>query len=309
MFEHADRDDPVIDARQSAVVGQAELDPVSEPFRAGAVIGDAELFARQGDAEHLRAVFAGEVEPEAAPAAADVEHAHSRREAELGGDQRLLARLRLFERVAARREIGAGILAVAVEEEGVEFGRQVVVVARVPQRPSGRVDLVEGTQPVPAEFEGAAPPDRPLPGSVGDQKREKAGKVIVDDGKAAVHIGFAKRDLGSENQPARQGRVVQPYADMRGSVVAVAARLTVGEGHVQRPPTEIVPQQSIKNRGPHDPTQIAPAPCRLSAACDQAAGALRRQQPESRGPVNRPHTQIGSGLGGACKPGAAPARP
>ena len=79
----------------------------------------------------------GEIEAEPAPARADVEHALSRLDGELGGEVALLGELRLLE-VGALREVGAGILPVAIEEEVVDGAVDVVVVRHVAPRPSGR---------------------------------------------------------------------------------------------------------------------------------------------------------------------------
>ena len=99
------------------------------------------LFLGQGDAQYLRAMIARECQRHAAPAAADVEHAHARLEAELGGDMRLLLRLRLFQRVVGRAEIGAGILPVGIKEQIVERAGQVVVMRDIGAGALGRVEL------------------------------------------------------------------------------------------------------------------------------------------------------------------------
>ena len=52
---------------------------------------------------------------------ADVEHALPGLEQQLGRDVPLLVELRLLERLVAGLEVGAGILAVAIEEEVVEL--------------------------------------------------------------------------------------------------------------------------------------------------------------------------------------------
>ena len=74
MLEHADRDDAVEALREVAVVPDLEMNAVFQPFRAGAFGGDRVLFGRQRDAEHVGLEALGEIEPEPAPAGADVEH-------------------------------------------------------------------------------------------------------------------------------------------------------------------------------------------------------------------------------------------
>src|SRR3546814_1737510 len=69
---------------------------------------------------------------EAAPAGADVEQLQARPvEQQLGRQVPLLVRLRLIQALLAAAEVGAGILAVGVEEEVVELAGKVVVVGDV----------------------------------------------------------------------------------------------------------------------------------------------------------------------------------
>jgi hypothetical protein len=82
----------------------------------------------------------GEIEAEPAPARADVEHALSRLDGELGGKVALLGELRLLE-IGALGEVAARILPVGIEEEVVDGPVDVVVVRNVAPRPSGRVEL------------------------------------------------------------------------------------------------------------------------------------------------------------------------
>ena len=55
----------------------------------------------------------------------------------------LLGDLRLLQRLVAAREIGAGVLPVAIEEQAVEPAVQVVVVRHVALRARRRVVLVD----------------------------------------------------------------------------------------------------------------------------------------------------------------------
>ena len=64
-------------------------------------------------------------------------------EAQLGGDVPLLGGLRLLQRLVAAREVGAGVLPVAVEEQAVEPAVQIVVVRDVALRAGGRIVLVD----------------------------------------------------------------------------------------------------------------------------------------------------------------------
>ena len=78
---------------------------------------------------HLDAVVLGGVDGEAAPAAADVEHALALLKAELGGHEVELGELRFLEGLGAAREERAAVGHRVVEEEREELVADVVVVA------------------------------------------------------------------------------------------------------------------------------------------------------------------------------------
>src|SRR3546814_7738863 len=81
---------------------------------------------------------------EAAPAGADVEQLQARPvEQQLGRQVPLLVRLRLIQALLAAAEVGAGILAVGVEEEVVELAGKVVVVGDVLLRLADRIILLQ----------------------------------------------------------------------------------------------------------------------------------------------------------------------
>ena len=75
MLEHADRDDAVERPVDVAIVLQLEARALGQALFRGALVGDGVLLLRQRDAGHVGAGDLGEIEPKAAPAAADVEHA------------------------------------------------------------------------------------------------------------------------------------------------------------------------------------------------------------------------------------------
>ena len=79
--------------------------------------------------DDVHAVARRRVHREAAPAAADVEHAHARLQPELGADQLELGLLRLLERRRAAREDRARVGHRLAEEQLEERVRDVVVVA------------------------------------------------------------------------------------------------------------------------------------------------------------------------------------
>jgi hypothetical protein len=62
-------------------------------------------------------------------------------QAQLGGDVPLLSQLRVRQALLVMFEIGAGILPVRIEEEGVEIIAQVIVVGDIAARPTWIVAL------------------------------------------------------------------------------------------------------------------------------------------------------------------------
>ena len=148
---------------------------------------------------------------QAAPAAADVQHRQVRPvEAELRGDVPLLGDLRLFQRLVAVREVGAGVLPVAIEEQAVEPAVQVVVVRDVAPRAVRRVVLVDAA---PDDAEGGAQPgDRMARGVRHHVEREHLDHVVdaaaVRD-QATVHVGLADRERRVQHQPADRPGIPQ----------------------------------------------------------------------------------------------------
>ena len=132
MLEHADRDDAVELPVDLAIVAELEAD-ARRTGRSARARSSATL--RCSSLDSVTPVTStcgglGEIERKSAPAGADVEDLHAGCEHELGGEVALLGGLRLLERHVRLLEIGAGILAVAVEEELVEAAVEVVVVLR-----------------------------------------------------------------------------------------------------------------------------------------------------------------------------------
>src|SRR5216684_590786 len=131
MLEHADRNDAVVPAGFPAIVEQLEAHLVGNAAFERAAARHGMLLLGQGDAGHVDTELLAEKEAHAAPTRADVEHALAGLQQELGRDVALLVELGLFQRLLARLEIGAGILAVAVEEEIVELVLEIVVMRDV----------------------------------------------------------------------------------------------------------------------------------------------------------------------------------
>ena len=143
-LEHGDREDAVHGAVPVAVVQQLETHAVGEALLLGPRPRRFQLLDRERDAGDPRAPVARQRQRHAAPAATDLQHLQPGPvEPQLGRDVALLERLRLVQRFLAGREVGAGVLQVAVQEEREEPPVQVVMVGRIAAGAGRRVELVE----------------------------------------------------------------------------------------------------------------------------------------------------------------------
>ena len=115
------------------------------------VLGALVLLLRQRDAGDVRAGNLGEIERQAAPAAADVEHRGAGLDAELRREMALLGELRVVERLVRRFEIGAAILLVAVEEEPIKPAVEVVMMRDVVARARSRIELLQAPEQIAHE--------------------------------------------------------------------------------------------------------------------------------------------------------------
>ena len=198
MLDQADAGDPVELPFDVAIILELELHPVRDAQFGGALVGKFDLVGRQRDAEHVDIVMAVQIEREPAPAAADVEHLHAGLQVQLGGDMRFLVELRLLEAVLGIAEIGAGILAVLVEEQLVEAAGEVVGMLGVAPRAAPPVDLVElaGEEIGDARDRalGLQPAGILERGVVAEEQSEVAHVAGRLDHEPAVHIGLAGPD-------------------------------------------------------------------------------------------------------------------
>jgi hypothetical protein len=119
MFEHAHRDDAVERTLYLAVVLQEEADTVAEAVLGRPAVGNRMLLFRERHPDYVDTGAFGQIETEASPAGADVEHTLARLKRKLGGKVPLLRKLGVVEIGDAIFEIGAGILQIVVEEERV----------------------------------------------------------------------------------------------------------------------------------------------------------------------------------------------
>ena len=153
VLDDANRGDLVVARVGREVAHVAILDEAAplEPLALDARGRPLRLLARQRDPVRPHPVVLGGPDAEAAPAAADVEHPLAGLEAELGGDVRLLVRLRLLQPVCRIGEIGAAVLPVGIEEQGIEVAIEVVVMRRIPPCPAGRIELLQSAPKVARE--------------------------------------------------------------------------------------------------------------------------------------------------------------
>ena len=188
MLEHAHRDHPVEAALDLAVVLVQEPRAAGELELGQAGIAPVHLLLGQGHAGHVDVVVPHQILGEAAPAAAHVEHAHAGLEPQLGRDMALLEPLGGLQVFAAGGVVGAGVLALAVQEEPVHLVGQVVVVGDVALRAPAVVE------PVEAALEPAHVPQRALeraqprrPEIAAEQVEEIVERGTILDRQRAVH--------------------------------------------------------------------------------------------------------------------------
>jgi len=161
VLVHADAPDRVEGAVvDGAVVLDPDLDPVREPALRDAPARQLGLRLRERDAHDADTVVLGCVDGEAAPAAADVEHALAFPEIELRADELELVPLGLLERLRAAREDRAAVRHRLVEEQGEEVVRDVVVVAHGPCVTLDRVPAAAETELGGGHVRGALDAER-----------------------------------------------------------------------------------------------------------------------------------------------------
>jgi len=229
MLEHADRDDPVELLVHFAIVEQVEGNLVRRPILLRTLPGDVELLLGKSDPFDLHARGPCELKRESAPTAADVEHFIARVEQQLGGEVAFLGSLRLLERLLARREVGAGILPVVVEEQAVERPREIVMVRSIGPRAPAMIAVAQrlGAQPRQALAH--------LLQRVLVQRLDVRGDDLEDipdspglNYQPPIHKGFAERKRRTGDDLERQQAVVKSDDDLAASarlaeIMALAA--------------------------------------------------------------------------------------
>ena len=189
-------------SRQLAVVLDPNVHAVGEPGLGGAPAAELGLRLGQGYAGHVHAALARSVNGEAAPAAADVEHALPGLECELVAHQGELGLLGLLERGRPAREQRTAVGHRVVEEQREVVVRQVVVVAHragVAQQavaPALRLELGRRDAGRPDHAHRAGGRQRqPRLGAAVDRRRLPAAQN-VEQPVDVVHVERA-RDVGA----------------------------------------------------------------------------------------------------------------
>ncbi len=130
VLDHADRGDRVEGiVGEIAVVGDPELGQIPDSGFSCALGRQLGLGRRERNPENLRAVLAGGVDAEAAPAAADVEHPLAGLQLELGADQIEFGALGVLQCLDALLPEGTAVGHRLVQEQREELVADVVVVA------------------------------------------------------------------------------------------------------------------------------------------------------------------------------------
>ena len=204
MFEHADGDDAVERAGDGAVILKREGDAVGEAGGVRAGAGGFELLGGQRDAGDAGAVILGQRDGHAAPAGADVQYVEiGLGEAEFGGDVAFLFGLGFFERFVAAGEVGARVVPVAVQEEGIEAAVEIVMMGDIAARAGNWVVLGSFAE---CAGDGAAQRKAGVGAAVGEVGEEEIQNVFefaVERDEVSGDVGFAEDE----------GRVAEEAAD------------------------------------------------------------------------------------------------
>src|SRR6185437_2687315 len=141
---------------------------------------------------------------------------HARLQLELAGGVDQLVALCLFERfMIGVTKVRAGILHLVVEKQTIDFGRDVVMVARVSGGEPDRVGLMPATQAAPYTPHQPLRAVRIKPGTVDREQQQK----VVDRGtvlkrQRAIHIGFRRVELRIDEKFRIELAIVEADGDV-----------------------------------------------------------------------------------------------
>ena len=231
VLEHADRHQLVVGAVGVAEVGLAHRELLLQAAARDLPAQPVDLFGRGVDAGAERARGLERAEHEAAEAAADVDVALARREAQLAADVVDLLPLRLLQRARALGPVAAGVHQQRlVQPQPVEGGAEAVVLARVGLGLRRRGVRVAPFVQVVLER---------VPGSVlqvepGHHRRGEGGAEVALDVDGLVEVGLEQPDVAAREGGEERGVAAEDDAEGRragAAGAAAAVRQLDGEGH------------------------------------------------------------------------------
>ena len=161
----------------------------------------------------------------------------------------LLGGLGFLQRLVAAREIGAGVLPVAVQEQTVEAAAEVVVVGNVAPRAVRRIVLVDVALQLPQLW-----PDVrrwqlvAVRREIADQHVQHLVDAARVDGQGAVHVALADRQRRVQHQPADRAPRVQGNAGFRSGPAGIGVQAAVRPAHGETPDDDEPLQDRIKDR-------------------------------------------------------------
>ena len=233
MLEHPDGDDPVEGARLFAVIPEVEAHALAQARSRRALLRKLVLLGGKCDAGRVHAGDAGQIEGEAAPAAADIQQFLTRGQQQLGGKMQLLVRLGGFQVVVVAGEIGAAVLAVLVEKQVIKGAREVVVMGDIAACPR---DWVVAVYHAGKSAELLAQNLAWMAFQMGDVAPDQVENLIdraVLAGKPPVHPGFPESELRVEEEAPMERAVVQAYGSGRSGRTLEDMRLPGGIDQLQ----------------------------------------------------------------------------
>jgi hypothetical protein len=197
MLEHAHQDDAVVATALLAVVAEVEAGSLREAGFRRPRLTHQVLLGAECHAGDVGAGLPGEVKPQSAPARADVEDPEPRPvEQQLRRDVALLTLLGDVQGIVRTAEIGARVLAVAVQEQLVEFAGKVVVVGNVAPGPVDRIALLQS----PADALEKGEPWMFVGGIVARQDLKKVVDCALLDRQQLIHVRFANRETRVQSE-------------------------------------------------------------------------------------------------------------
>ena len=165
---------------------------------------------------------------------------------------RLFLRLRLFQRVIGSDEIPAGILAIFVQKQIIQFARQIIMMRHVCLRFSRGVELFHPSQHDLGRVLRPAPPNlAPTAFGIGDDQRQKSVQIITVDCHRPINIALAQRQISVAHDACSQCRVHDPHCHLGCGAVTVALRCAVWKMDDQRAAPDQLRDHCFKNCVPH----------------------------------------------------------